>query len=205
MNTFRKVNGEWVVSIFATATTGDTIPVNLRNGGTKQVTLGEPIGNNCFKVAPAPARASAPVGDLSGINAMFDRARQHLRHPAIVLDGFRVNVAGPRAKHPGSLNVTSIERTTESRFGGLDREWYGRVTVAGQFEPGRNAPADLANKLRAFAADPAGEAARYGRLHGACCFCSIALRDERSTAVGYGPTCADHYGLPWGARVCEAA
>ena len=25
-----------------------------------------------------------------------------------------------------------------------------------------------------------------------------ALSDDRSTAVGYGPICADHFGLPWG-------
>lgn len=35
---------------------------------------------------------------------------------------------------------------------------------------------------------------------GHCCFCSLPLTDERSTAVGYGKVCADHFGLSWGAR-----
>ena len=29
------------------------------------------------------------------------------------------------------------------------------------------------------------------------------MKDERSTAVGYGAICADHYGLPWGSKPVE--
>jgi len=52
--------------------------------------------------------------------------------------------------------------------------------------------------LRRMAADPAAEATAYGRLTGSCCFCRRPLTDGRSIAVGYGPICADHYGLAWG-------
>jgi hypothetical protein len=211
MNTFKKHNGEWVVAVLAADhAPGQVVSVDLRNGGSKRVTLGARIIANLYAVAPTPrAAAAAPVavasaGDLSRVVAMFDRARQHLRRPAIVLDGFRVSVAGARAAQPGSLTITSVDRTEppreNSRFGGMERKWFGRVSTAGEFQPGRDAPVDLADKLRRFAADPAGVAAEYGRLHGACCFCSRALSDERSTAVGYGPICADHYGLPWGER-----
>ena len=208
MNTFRKHNDAWVVQVLSGATTGDTVAVTLRNGGSKQVTLGARVGDALYAVAArAPAAAAEAVGDLSRIIAMFDRAQQHLRHPAIVLDGFRVNIAGQRAREPGSLTITSSERTQAPRAfagrPGMQREWLGRVTRAGMFEAGRNAPAGLGEKLRRFAADPAGEAAAHGRMHGVCCFCNSPLRDERSTAVGYGPICADHFGLPWGAR--EAA
>lgn len=44
----------------------------------------------------------------------------------------------------------------------------------------------------------AEQAARFGKLWGSCVFCSRLLTDERSVAVGYGPVCADHNGLPWG-------
>jgi hypothetical protein len=78
--------------------------------------------------------------------------------------------------------------------------YFGRVTEAGAFVAGRDChDADaLGERLDRFAADPAGEARTYGRLHGRCCFCNRALQDERSTAVGYGPDCADNYGLDWG-------
>lgn len=38
-----------------------------------------------------------------------------------------------------------------------------------------------------------------------CCFCGHLLTDERSTSAGYGPVCADHWGLPWGDRLAPAA
>lgn len=44
----------------------------------------------------------------------------------------------------------------------------------------------------------AEQAARFGRLTGACVFCSRKLTDERSIEVGYGPVCAEREGLPWG-------
>ena len=215
MSTFCKINGEWCIRSTHALDLGQTVTVTKRNGQTSQAVVGPVAGEGAdfyfYKIATAPRRATEVVGDLSGIIAMFARARQHLRHPAIVLDGFRVNVAGDRAREPGSLTLTSVERTAPRQAftalglrPGLQREYYGRVTLAGVYEPTRRAPADLGARLRAFAADPAGVAAAYGRLHGACCFCRRALRDERSTAVGYGPDCADHFGLPWGTRAAAA-
>jgi hypothetical protein len=36
-----------------------------------------------------------------------------------------------------------------------------------------------------------------------CCYCGRALEDQRSKAVGYGPDCAEHWGLPWGETTNE--
>ena len=41
-------------------------------------------------------------------------------------------------------------------------------------------------------------AKKYAFATSSCSFCSIALTDKRSVAVGYGPICASNYGLPWG-------
>jgi len=38
----------------------------------------------------------------------------------------------------------------------------------------------------------------YGIKTGNCCFCSKELTDHRSVEAGYGPICAERYGLPWG-------
>jgi Family of unknown function (DUF6011) len=204
VNTFSKHLGEWCVQVSAGGQPGETVTVHTRTGQSKQVVLGELIRENgygrLFKIAPRtePARQTAVIGDLSRILAMFDRARAHLRFPAIVLDGIRISVAGERAREPGSLTITSSV-ATEGR-----RTWFGRVTRAGVYEAGRDAPVNVGPQLRAFAADPVTVAAEHGRLHGRCCFCNHPLRDERSTSVGYGPDCADHYGLPWGARAATA-
>lgn len=149
---------------------------------------------------------AAKVGDgIDGIVELIERAREHLKYPKIRLrldDGTPVVVgrAGDRARFPGTLNVTDGGRYGESR-------WFGRVHQDGQFKSGREArgiEADIARLLARFAADPAGTAAEYGRLTGNCCFCGRRLEDERSTAVGYGKTCAGHYGLPWGVLVATA-
>jgi hypothetical protein len=202
MNAYFKLNDQWCIRSAAADVAGQSVIVTKRNGQSKPVQLGDKVGEGFgqtyYAIAERAPQPAQNVGDLSRIIAMFDRARQHLRYPAVVLDGFRVNVAGGRAREPGSLTVTSAERGADNR-----RRWLGRVTLAGQFEPARDTDPAIGDKLRAFAADPAGVAAEYGRLHGACCFCRKPLRDERSTSVGYGPNCAENYGLPWGA-ICEA-
>lgn len=40
----------------------------------------------------------------------------------------------------------------------------------------------------------------FGDLYSRCVFCSRKLTDDRSIAVGYGPDCAEHQGLPWGEK-----
>jgi hypothetical protein len=158
--------------------------------------------NKLVDEASKPAPVAVNVGDLSGITALFDKARQHLKFPAIVMSVpaanmlLRINVAGPTAKHPGSLNVCSGEKPVFDE----KRTWFGRVHKDGTYEARGNAEEAITERLRAFAADPAGIASEHGRLTGRCCFCNIHLQDERSTAVGYGKTCASHYGLPWGTK-----
>lgn len=210
MNTFAKKDDKWIIKSDIEQAAGQTVAVTMRHGSTKQVKLGafigrDPHGYYCYEVAPqsdelrhpgTPAARAETVGDLSRIVAMFARAAQYLKWPAVILDGFRVSVAGEKARQPGSLTVTSIEKAGSGR-----RAYYGRVTTAGVWEPGFTAPEGLGPKLKAFAANPAKEAARHGKLTGHCCFCRKVLgegEDQRSVAVGYGPICADHFGLPWG-------
>jgi hypothetical protein len=160
------------------------------------------------KPAPVPF---ANIGDLSAINALFDKARQHLKYPAIVLNVpkannmfIRISVAGERARFPGSLNVTSGDKPGED-----GRTWFGRVHKNGNYEARGNAEEEIAERLTQFAINPMKVAKEYaeatkeridGVLTGRCCFCNKHLQDERSTDVGYGKTCAKNYGLPWGAK-----
>jgi hypothetical protein len=77
--------------------------------------------------------------------------------------------------------------------------YFGRIAAATGDIMGRdNMDAEVLSLLVEFASDPAGVGSRIGKLTGNCCFCSRALETKESLAVGYGPTCASHYGLPWG-------
>lgn len=155
--------------------------------------------------SPAPARRTETIGDLAGLLGLFDTAASHLKRPAIVfgVDGVgevKLSLAGPAAKVPGSINVADNAPYGAGR-------WFGRIRRDGTFEGSFRAPAsdELIASLKVFSADPVAFAARHGHLTGKCCFCNTALTDERSTAVGYGPVCAKHYGLPWGDKQAAAA
>jgi hypothetical protein len=208
MNTFRKIDGQWAVQCDAEQPLGTSVTVTTRSGQAKQVKVGALIESNSYghtyavAVDKAPT-ATAVVGDLSGVLALFAHAKQHLKYPAIVLSvpdagmAIRLNVAGERAQVPGSITVLESNGT-----GSDGREWLGRITTDGTYQPSRSAngrTTAITSRLRAFACEPAKVAAEHGKLTGACCFCNRSLSDDRSTAVGYGRTCSKHFGLPWGA------
>lgn len=151
------------------------------------------------RVAPKPAPAPlSPVGQLGPIVAMMTTAAKTLRHPRVAFREVQLSIAGPRSKEPGTINVTS-----EGRWG--ERVWYGRITTGGAFHPARLCPESVATVLRDLASDPAGMVAAEGRKTGSCCFCRRVLSTDESLAVGYGPICADKFGLPWGDATPSAA
>ena len=209
MNTYTKmVDGTWGVACPDTCKTGETVTVTTKAGKEKQVTLGECVGTYTakriaiFAIVDAP-RETVTVGDMSGVLALFAKAQKHLKYPAIVLSvpaadvTVRLSVAGPRARVPGSITVLDANKGDDGR------DWFGRITTDGAFQPSDRlngkGPA-VADRLREFACDPVKVAADHGRLTGACCFCNLPLTDARSTAAGYGQTCARNYGLAWGRK-----
>ena len=152
--------------------------------------------------------ATTVVGDVSKIVELLNTAKQHLKRPAILVRAndrdLRLNIATSMAQVPGSINVCSTEKNPTT-----DRnDWFGRITVSGEFQPSRKFDAEtqtaVANALIALANDPVKAAADFGNLTGICCFCARKLTDDRSVSVGYGKICAGHWGLPWGGVADDA-
>jgi hypothetical protein len=165
---------------------------------------------------PAAPRPTVEVADMSRVIAMFETAKAHAakrtgkkaRAPKIHLQVSKVqdhqnfemypiclSMAGDSAKVPGSINVTD-----GGPYG--NNKWYGRILRNGTFEAGRDVPSTLVPFLKEFAANPEQIASAHGRLTNSCCFCNRSLTDEganRSVEVGYGPICAERFGLSWGA------
>jgi hypothetical protein len=76
-------------------------------------------------------------------------------------------------------------------------EWVGRVEPPDGRVVGRLANNQaLLDTLLKIAADPAAAAKEYGALMCKCSFCGLALSDDGSVEVGYGPVCAKKWGLP---------
>lgn len=135
---------------------------------------------------------------LERVVSMFDRAAEHLKFPKITIEidagKLVLQRAGERAKQPGSVNV---------KFNG---EWAGRINRDGTMFGSRRIEDEdgvkaISEMLERFAADPEGVASEYGAASGRCCFCHKKLSDDRSKAVGYGPVCAENFGLGWGKQM----
>lgn len=152
-------------------------------------------------VASGEAREAreAPAGssDVSFVKLaeMFDKAAAELTRPRVMFaaDGvgeFQVRRAGDNSRNPGYLYVT------------FDGEYVGKIeplVKGARFYATRECPAAVVQSLTKFNSDPVKAAVAYGQATGNCCFCARKLDDPRSVEVGYGPICADRFGLPWGA------
>ena len=55
---------------------------------------------------------------------------------------------------------------------------------------------DLYDVIDQFILNPAENAIIKGKQTGSCCFCGRFLENAASVYWGYGPICAEHYGLP---------
>ena len=134
--------------------------------------------------------------NVSGVFALFETAIAHsLKYPKIRLqtsNGQNVVLsrAGDKSRYTGQIQIT------DGRPYGANT-YFGRIDKDGIFHVS-TADASVSALLARLSDDPANVASEYGRLTGQCCFCGLALKDARSTAVGYGPICADKFGLSWG-------
>lgn len=176
---------EFALSLFNQATTGN------RRLSDKQWFWVDRLA----KRAAEPPRAEDIV-ETDSIKQLFDRAAKNLKFPAIVLGlpgnsgEIRVSLASETSRNAGALYI--------KRNG----EYLGKVDAQGAVRLLRETPHYLATAvtetISRFAATPAEVAAEHGKLTGRCFACNLPLTDERSTAVGYGKTCAANWGLPWG-------
>ena len=176
---------------------------SLIGGVRAQARMGRPVSRNqevwigrlIKRTKLFGERTKTAIGTMDGINGLFNRASEHLKSPSVVLKfgqgEIRLSLAGKHTRVPGSINVALRDG---------DGKWYGRILQDGNFEesPREPTPDGLLPLLQEFAASPEKVAADYGKLTGKCCFCRLPLTDERSTQVGYGPTCSEKWGLPWG-------
>lgn len=154
--------------------------------------------------SPLDETRMQPVGDVTALRALFDRAAVHLRHPSVIINvpeiGFvKVYVSNAKSQFAGATMVSEFK--SYPGYPGFTKH-FGIITKDGKLVPRRDVPTPptLLEGLKDFAADPLCHAKEYGKLTGRCCFCRLRLTDERSTAAGYGEICAGKWNLPWGER-----
>lgn len=126
---------------------------------------------------------------------MFDTAAKAIKYPKIKnlsIDGHLLTLyrTGEKSKYPGSISVNTADGT-----------WLGNITRQGTFWAARGCPIWVNYALEKLADNPEMVASLHGRKTGCCCFCSRLLTDDRkgySVELGFGPICAQRYGLKWG-------
>lgn len=148
-------------------------------------------------------RASTPTQEVSttklqGENlwTIFKMAGDKLKYPKITvqLDGVGTLALTLLRKSKYGENVSL---TDGKPFG--ENQFYGRVSPDGVYTPhAKHSKAVIGvvtEFLNEMSVNPTETAAKYGKLSGKCMFCNSALTDENSTAAGFGPVCADNWGL----------
>lgn len=168
------------------------------------------------RIARAAAReahriATTPVSDedaeegYEAVLELFDAAGSTLTRTKIHLitdSGKEVVVRSNRRKaesndvlyvhHHGAEN-----NDRNAQFGHISKD-----TSSWNFTPATDE--EVRETMSLFKANPIQTVIDMGRKSGRCCFCSLPLTDERSTAHGYGKICAGHYGLAWSRATARA-
>jgi hypothetical protein len=142
--------------------------------------------------AATPGASTRPA--FPGIAKLFRHAAEHKTYPKVHLmmaDGtqLRLSLCGSKSKYAGSITLTDGGSYPNNKF-------YGRLDGETGAHTG-TAPAAVLSLLAAFDADPAAVALNQGAGSDRCCFCQTELDTIESRAKGYGPTCANNWGLPW--------
>jgi hypothetical protein len=136
---------------------------------------------------------------------MFELAAQFIQKPKIVykvvppVDGVENLVfyrTGDKSHAPGSVGVVNgsqypdncmLATIYKSRPASFYRNVFGKPAIQ--------------QLIKKIAENPKEQLKFNGLEHQHCCYCSQRLTDPRSILAGYGPICADKWGLPWGDEI----
>lgn len=144
--------------------------------------------------APKPPAESLA---FDAVVALIDRARERgAKRIALRFGDIEVKYA-TGGKNAGGLWITDGQPFGANRL-------YGSVAADSRTLVLRREAAQVFDALRDIAADPTAAAVKHGRVSGCCCFCNRPLTDAGSIQHGYGPTCAEKYGLPWQSKTQAA-
>lgn len=147
-----------------------------------------------------PAELAAPRVHVDGskIEALLDKAaKSGLKFPKI---RYRITadivitfyITGEKSKFPGHIGVCTGEQESWNQICILHRKGPPIWSKFSFDKP------ELQQKIKQIAEGGIESFTVNGKQTGHCCFCGLLLENKSSVHHGYGPICADNYGLPWG-------
>jgi hypothetical protein len=99
----------------------------------------------------------------------------------------------------GGRNAGHVYVKGEKDWDG-ERPYLGKITPEGKLYLGAGVSDEIRDRILAIGSDVVKSAKAHGAQHGNCCFCGSPLSTDASVSNGYGPICADNWGLPWVVR-----
>ena len=166
-----------------------------------------------FKYAKFGSLTEKQINVLTSIfrNEVAQKARAKNQAPSLTVDKIKELFEVPKSnglKYPkftvGDITLSlptenSDPRNKDAIYVRHDGVYVGKID-GGRFMPTNRCDASVSDKLMAIAKDPINSAKTHGYTHGNCSMCRKRLSDERSMKVGYGQTCANNWGMPWGEK-----
>lgn len=163
---------------------GETINWQRGSGATHATLAACAAAKEQAAAAAKPSIDLKPVADF--LKAAQERGLKSPKLRVLAMDGkteMRLGITRGGIA-PGSISVK------------LGDEFVGCVRPTGQTTNALSSDSKMQEHLLAVAQNPAKAAKEYAALMGLCSFCGKQLTDAGSVEVGYGPICADKYGLP---------
>lgn len=150
----------------------------------------------------ATNKSNLDEGPYMPLVSLLTRAGENLKKPKVTFENsqtqLQISLAPATGRNPGAIYLK----------GGVSRDYVGKVSSRGSLQLLRSLPemtnVQYTRLVDDLNSDPVNAAVNYGAKTGRCCFCNLPLKDERSTAHGYGPTCAKNWGLPWSTKTGRA-
>lgn len=177
---------------------GQTINWERGEGSTHAVAA------ECGRVAPVAVPVTANAAPIANFfRAAYQRAQTHAAAQAAKTGKRLVAVKQPNVRFLGpnhaELRLTLAKETSKNPgavFVYLADDYLGSIAVDNTVRGLLASRTDVLTLLTTIALAPAEAAKAYGALTCHCSFCNLRLTDEGSVEVGYGPKCAENFGLP---------
>src|SRR5216683_913611 len=127
---------------------------------------------------------------------LFDHAANHLKWPHLIV---LYNNGNDRIKFARMSELAKIPHgiiITDGRSFGVNKI-YGFVERNGKINLKIEPKGIVYDIIEAVTFNPLDNLKLNGLQYKHCCFCGAELTNKISLHHGYGPICADKWGLPW--------
>lgn len=131
----------------------------------------------------------------TAIAQLFNRAATKIKYPSLHfwrnIGELQFYLCGNLSKTPGVIRITNAQKYP-------NQEVYGEIYKDGKGIFRRDTSKAFQTEILNICSQPIDEAKIRGIKFGFCCFCATPIQTKESLAAGYGPICAENWGLPWG-------